>query len=392
MSKKTVIHLGISGFPFGFAPIQRVRLVFKALQIGGLFPLVISKNSPHSRADLKKTGRHDGIPYLYTSKKIRRPDNFVARNLNKVSGYAGELAVLFKKRKKIIAAILYTPSFYELVYYRVVSTLFRFKLVIQYVEFRSSIADRKDALTILNDRMFDRYSFFFCDGVIAISDFLRDHVASRSGRTPVIKVPAINDFDTAIDTPAKEKEPYLMYCGTIDYLEVIEFILDIFSALKKRGDYGGRLLLIISGSNPGNRERLRSHLAQMPFADSVDIKSSIKYEELLSFYGGADLLMIPLRDSIQDRARFPHKIGEYTASKRPILSTNVGEMSIYFKDGVSAILANEYSIEAYVKTLSGYLTSGDLSDIGINGYQVGIAHFHYACYAKSLVDFVSSLS
>ena len=90
------------------------------------------------------------------------------------------------------------------------------------------------------------------------------------------------------------------------------------------------------------------------FRDIV-LKSNIAYQDLLSLYKRADVLLIPLRDTIQDNARFPHKIGEYTASKRPILSTNSGELKYYFKDGVSALLTEEYSENAYVEKLTAAL-------------------------------------
>ena len=390
MSRKTVVHLGISGFPFGYAPIQRIRLVFKALKLGGFFPLIISKNSLHAKRDIKRIARYDGLPYVNTSRELRRPDNFFLRNLNKLSGIAGELILLFKIRKDVVAAILYTPSFHELVYYRILSGVLRFKLIIQYVEFRSSIDERKGSLTGVNDLLFDKYGYYFCDGIIVISEFLKEHVLSRSKKTPVLKIPAINDFTVRPSTRFERTEPYLMYCGTIDYLEVIQFVLQSFVDLKLNNQYQGRLVLIISGANTEKWERLRSHIGQIQFSEMIDVKSGIDYSDLLSLYDGADLLMIPLRDTIQDKARFPHKVGEYTASKRPILSTNLGEMKTYFRNGVSAILAEDYSVEEYVETMSKWLASGDLTTIGLNGYNVGMQNFHYARYANALVDFINS--
>lgn len=358
--------------------------------MAGFSTLIINKNSPDAKNNLKRTGRFEGIPYVYTSARTSRPDKFIPRNLNKLSGFVGEFNLLRKKRKTIQAAILYTPSFFELVYYRALSAVFRFKLVIQYVEFRSSIDGRKGFLTVLNDRLFDSYCHRFCDGVIVISDFLKDHVRSKTDKMQIVKIPAINDFDTKTVSSLVKKQPYLMYCGTIEYLEVIKFILEVFSGLTLRKGYHGRLLLIISGSNTKNWEELRSVIAQEPYKDLVDIQSNIKHSELLSLYDGADLLMIPLRNSIQDRARFPHKIGEYTASKRPILSTNVGEMRSYFKNGVSAILADDYSVDEYINTLSRYLVSDELTAIGLSGYRVGKENFHYANYGDTLRNLLNS--
>jgi hypothetical protein len=103
-------------------------------------------------------------------------------------------------------------------------------------------------------------------------------------------------------------------------------------------------------------------------------------------------LMIPLRDTLQDNARFPHKIGEYSASKRPILTTNFGEPKVYFKDGETALLADDYSLSSYIKKLSEVLpVKENLDKIGIGGYNVGLDNFDYKAQAITLKKFITGL-
>ena len=56
--------------------------------------------------------------------------------------------------------------------------------------------------------------------------------------------------------------------------------------------------------------------------------------------------MIPLKNTIEDIARFPNKISEYTAAHGLIVTTNFGEVPYYFKDGDNAIVANECSVSS----------------------------------------------
>jgi len=102
--------------------------------------------------------------------------------------------------------------------------------------------------------------------------------------------------------------------------------------------------------------------------------------------------MIPLRDTVQDNARFPHKVGEYSAAKRPILSTNIGELKAYFKNGVSAILANDYTVQSYLTALSTTLCSKEtLDSIGKEGYKIGLKNFDYEEQALQLKKFIEAL-
>ncbi len=381
----------MSCYPGSSATAQRIRLTLKGLKLLGFYPLIINKRSFNSKG-YKTVNRSDGIPFLFTSYKPYRPASFFLRNINKFTGVAGEAFLLFTKRKKLHTAILYTSSFSELVYYRLISKLLGFKIIIQYVELRSSIPERNNFGNRLNDKLFDQYFYLFCDGVIAISDFLADHVTAKSRNLPTIKLPAICDFNQFSNVQPHFSSPYLMYCGNIIYIEVIEFIIDIFVELKARNKYEGNLILVISGTDENNWKLLKTKITRLDCGNCIIIKTNIPYSDLLSLYKGADILMIPMRDTLQDNARFPHKIGEYSASQRPILSSNSGELKIYFKDGISAILANDYSLTSYVKKLVEILPEkANLDDIGRRGYETGIENFDYRSQALKLSKFILNL-
>ena len=152
------------------------------------------------------------------------------------------------------------------------------------------------------------------------------------------------------------------------------------------------LILVVSGNHSSNWEQLNLKMKCMEYQKDILLKSNIPYYNLLSLYKGAGVLLIPLRNTVQDKARFPHKIGEYTASKRPILSTNTGEMKYYFEDGISALLANEYSEKEYVEKLAAALESKELLDsIGKEGNRIGIANFNYPEQGLELKKFILKL-
>jgi len=186
-----IVHLGTSGFPNGTnAVIQRIRLTYKGLKYAGCNPLIISKNSVYNNKDAKRISRYQGVPYVATSKILYRPEKFLVRSINRLSGYLGELIVLFKKRKKIHTAILSGCTFSELVYYRILSKLLGFQLILQYVEFSSALRRRK----LLFNNLDDKYRFYFCDGIIVISEFLKKHPLSVRKNIHLKKIPSIYEF------------------------------------------------------------------------------------------------------------------------------------------------------------------------------------------------------
>jgi glycosyltransferase involved in cell wall biosynthesis len=390
-----IFHLGNSGFPSGTnAVMQRIGLTFKGLKQAGCNPLIISKHSLYKSDNHRRISRYQGIPYIYTSVLIDRPDNFVARNLNKISGYVGELVLLIRKRKSMQAAIFSGPSMVELVYYRVLSKVLKFKLIVQYVELVSEIQNRKKKIAYLNGKFFDNYCFNFCDGIITISEFLRLRALSRKKSLPIIKIPAICDFDEFGRAGNVVQGDFLMYCGSVGYIPVIEFIIDVYCQLREFNHYRGRLLLAIGvgDKTSGPYAVLIEKIRNSGFGDSIVLEVNVPHPKLIEIYLSAELLIVPLRDVVQDIAGFHHKVGEYCAAQKPIISTNRGEMQYYFKDGVSAILADDYSVGSYVKKLSEVLPAKDkLKSIAEAGYRVGIEKLNYSTYGADLKFFISSL-
>ena len=388
-----IVHVGSPYFPKGNAATQRIRVTYRALKEAGFSTLIINKESYRTDVNLKRANRFEGIPYVYTSTSLTRPKFWVAFRLNRISGIIGELKVLFKRRKKIGAIILYnTSSFSELVYYRLVSTLIGFKLVFQYVEYRSSFKAASPGRKI-NNYFFDNFSSYFTDGVIVISEFLRNEIAKRNNKLPLIKIPAICNFEefAAIDA-LKTPYSYLLYCGTSEYLPVIIFIIELYEEIRERKLYNGNLKLIIGANNPQSLEVVKDIIKKSNYKENIILLSGIPYNELIASYKSADLLLIPLRNTLQDLARFPHKISEYTASKRPLISTNIGELKYYFENNVSAILADEYTIDSYIESLANILPNKEsLDQIGNRGYEVGVNNFHYQANVNGLKVFFQKL-
>jgi len=390
-----IIHLGYSGFPYGNATIQRIRLTFNALRIAGFIPLIINKNSYHQIPGEKHVNRFQSSIYINTSFSVHRHSNFLLRNLNKISGFLGELWFLISRRKKIQAAIFYQSSFSELVYYRLISRLLGFSLIVQFVELRSAIPDRSSLPMKINDRFFDDHSFRFCDGMIVISEFLRERARAKKPGLPLLKIPAICDFNDFEFNRGTEHKHYLMYCGSILYSPVIEFVIELYAELRKSELYDGSLLLVIGGHNQDHElfENIRARISSYGQEKNVTLLRNIPYKELVSYYQASELLIVPMRNTIQDIAGFHHKVGEYSATGRPIISTQIGELSHYFADGQSAILAEEYSIESYVQKLKQYLGNNELlTQIGKEGFKVGITSLNYSRYAEPLKAFIKTLS
>jgi glycosyltransferase involved in cell wall biosynthesis len=387
-----IIHLGYSGFPAGNATMKRILLTFKAIKAGGFTPLVINKHSIYSAESTKRINIYQGVPYINTSPILSRPDSFMLRNLNKIFGYICEFNLLLRKRDKVFAAIFYHSSIAELLYYRILSKIFRFKLINHYVEFRSEISERRRTISHFNDILFDKYSIKLCDGVIVISEYLKNYVKSLNSSLSILKIPAICNFDEFKDVLKIKNGEYMMFCSAIGYLPVIKFVIELFEKLKELDLYTGELLLVIGVVAKADQNaylKLLETINKSEICDSIILKKNVRHDELVKLYLESELLIVPLRNNVRDVAGFHHKVGEYAASMKPIISTNIGELKFYFEDGVSAILADEYTVESYVEKLQQYLSAKEkLEYIAEAGYRIGIQKLNYLSYVTDLKKYL----
>ena len=394
-NKYHLVQIGTLGFPSGMAAIERVRLLSIGLIANEFDVTVISRRGildKNSGINFETEGIHEGINYIFTSGSIYRPDNFIKRSWLKLIGFINEVRLLFRLRKenKLDFAILSDRSFIDLVYYKSMSLWLGFKLIYQFVELSTAMTSRQNLGYKINDYFFDKFGFNLVDGVLPISETLTVILKKMAPGKPYLKIPVICDFSKFEKNEFNKENINFLYCGTMAYIEVIFFILKCFESMKVRENVF--LYLIVGGGSEPEKESIRNYIKEMEKRDFVKIFSSLPYLKLVQMYMSATALLIPLRPTMQDEARFPHKIGEYLASGNPLITTNIGEVKYYFKDKENALVAEEYNVKAFVEKMEYVLNNPQQSaDIGLRGKQFGKENFDCMVYGKLLSSFVISL-
>ena len=139
-------------------------------------------------------------------------------------------------------------------------------------------------------------------------------------------------------------------------------------------------------------EFIKQYISQNCTHSKVQIYNQIPYDELMSLYKNADGLLIPLQDTIQDKARFSQKIAEYLSTQNPIITNNIGDIKMYFKDRYNAYIAKSYTKEAFAEIMSEIIQNpNEAKEIGKKGYKTGLNNFDNIRVCKDLSNFISTL-
>lgn len=116
----------------------------------------------------------------------------------------------------------------------------------------------------------------------------------------------------------------------------LDLVLETLAAARKPVP---ELLLVMTGHRPaGFDQRVQDagvthhvrHLGYLPYGDLPDALSC------------ADVFLLPFTDSVANRGRWPHKIGDYMACGRPTVSNPVGDIRPLFEQESVGILADPH--------------------------------------------------
>ena len=317
--------------------------------------------------------------------KSRESNVFFTRLLLLLSFIIEPIYLLnINKKTQIDILHVYSGHFLDIISYWLLSRLIGAKVVYQYVEYRSKV-ERAGFYHKLNGYLCDFHGAKFWDGAIPISNFLQKKAAEINKGLKQLKVNPLCDFslfDNNKSVP-NSRQPYLLFCGSVGYKQPIQLIINSYDNSLIKNSH--KLVLILSGSSAEIQQIRKRHPEYI-------IKCKIPYSDLIAYYKNASVLLIPLRDTIQDIARFPNKICEYVAAHGAILTTNFGEIPYYFKDGDNAIVAEDFSINCFTEKMDeiekGYY---DLDKIRDNAYILGKAFFSIESFQTKLSEFLENV-
>ena len=120
------------------------------------------------------------------------------------------------------------------------------------------------------------------------------------------------------------------------------FLIEAFKKVKK--EISNAYLLLVGGLSYEHRKLVVSSGLQ----DSFISTGRCSDEELPVFLSAADIFALPMADTLANKARFPHKIGDYLACAKPLVVTRVGDYPEMLRDGDIAVVAdnqNDFAIE-----------------------------------------------
>lgn len=384
----SIIIYSNSNFPYGLAESQKIGLIAKSLQLAGYSTYVINRlGSLSDNYNINYVGRTERTIYFYSSKKVYNEKSIFKRKYLKLLGIFTEVKLISKIKPRYI--FISSKKSFDIIFYKITSFFIcGAKIVLIFHELPKAVQS-KSIFSKFNNYIYDHLIFRIIDSYLPISEYLCAYVKSKNNKLPFMKLPVLVDseyFDSiAITSPSKK---YFLYSGAAGYYEVIDFIINSFELLNNEAIC---LYLVVNG-NDAQISKIENRISEVREPSKYLIFCNLEYSDLAKKLKESLALLIPLRDNIRDTSRFPHKVGEYLASSRPVITTKFGEPSRYLEDGKTALISDNFSPDSFAEKMYWVIQNEkEAGQIGLRGRKVAEIYFDYRSYSEKFKSLLQSL-
>lgn len=225
-----------------------------------------------------------------------------------------------------------------------------------------------------------------CDGILAVSSYLASFWKDQGVAEERLLVTPTAIRESSFITAPSPRTSSAMYIGNLSHREIV-YLIDICADIKQR--IPGFHLTIFGDATGDQRTDLQKVIIARGLVGTVSIEAPVRSVDLPPILIGADVLILPRARGEFSDAGFPNKLGDYLATGRPVITTNVGDIPRYLVDKESAFLVEPDNCDAFVETLYHVLSNKELADsVGLGGRIVAQRLFDSASVAKQIVAFI----
>lgn len=387
MSRTDILIVTKEPFPIGMAATNRILSYAKELAKQKNVKIIIAKpteKKPNVIND-KYKGEMGDLKFEYASKTTIWPKEKtkVIKLIILLRGYVNLTIRIFQLKPRVV--IIYSGDFNLRKLVFLLRKIQNFKILIEETEYPKILKKDKDKDKI--EAYFKHYRK--CDGVIVISRELKDYY-EKIGTKSVFLLPMTIETDRFLfDVSEEEIEDYFVYVGGSGGFvrDGVRNIIEGFSYFSKDNPKYKLYIVGLLDKNTSLFEEINSFIKNEHMADKIIFKGIIHSPEIPGILKRAKgIVMAPQKNF--NSGGFPTKLGEFLASGRPVITTNVSEIPLYLSKKNSFLIEphNDLLIAKAMQEIVN--NENEANEIGRKGQKVAARFFSIHTYKKELIDFI----
>lgn len=381
-------------FPNGMAATNRLISHAKGFIYNNINVCVIVINKteiPNQINNPLSKGVFEGVPYQYLYKttvksiwKVKRAFDYYLKNI--------KLFLCILKNCNYQTAILYyCPETLPAISINIASGITKSLFIKEETEFPEV---RMSMKSNMKRNIFLKFHYKLFDGILLITEQLVDYFKKEMYFSkPIIHIPMIVDIDRFLTNSQGTENSLqnIVFTGVIDdQKEGINLLLNAFA---KAVCHYHDLKLNIYGVHK-TKEALIRHMEQI---NKLGIENQVTFhgyknrEKITKILQNADILIFPRPNSQQAEYGFSTKLGEYLATGKPVITTDVGEICHYLKDKENAFVCKPTENALMGKIIEVKNNPQLAMSVGSQGEKTVQKYFNNKIQSKNIIKFLLTL-
>jgi glycosyltransferase involved in cell wall biosynthesis len=336
-----------SNFPAGGAAANYLNLFCKGVVANGFYISVFLLKGfafgSFANTKARKNITDYGTPYTYLG-STRRPKNKFLKLFDEFVSLLRLTGLLFSllKNRKQTTILIYNSEIQSNIPIFLLAKIFRIRIVTFIPEFYdksvfygSFFRRIKWYGFLLNFYYLNKLSY----KLIVFSHFLKEEYINKGfSDNNILVQPNLTDFDFWIDDGSEIKYT-IGYSGTPS---VKDGLYDLFKAINLLQSRSVDVSLLVIGDVTFGESlipKLKMECQRLGILEKVTFAGLVESLMVKKYLAECKILAITRPSLTQTRAGFPTKLGEYFATKRPVLTTNFGDIEKYFENDIDLVMA-----------------------------------------------------
>lgn len=410
---KRLIVLTAGAYPYGGASSNRHLSYLKGLAEFDVNINILIINLPENGLNINtnKCGVYNSINYEYMQPLVKRKYTFVKifwKFKSRINALIKTINLLKENKKSNTKILVLLTSAIDILPYWAISKYYNigiFHEVTEYPFIYQNTILKKISLNLYLKFLVPRFN-----GIFVITNSLLEYF-NKYGKEKckLIHIPMTVETErfTKRNNTNSIYGTYIAYCGSmytnigipmyIDKSGPVYEDKDGVPDLIKAFNYlcfevsNINLVLIGDNSNKIGFKNIQDCIDASPYKERIFCTGIIDRENMPELLNSASILAMARPNNIQAQGGFPTKLGEYLSTGNPVVITDVGEITHYLQDGISAYIAPPNNPKRFSQKLFEVLSNPEKAEmVGEEGRKVALKNFDYKVQSKRLYHFLNT--
>lgn len=343
-----IVITGVSCFD-GMASSMRVRNLFE--------PLVQKKLITASNLIYQKDNREPiGKQGVINNINFRIIGFSLANIFSVFTFFWGGISFLHQSKKKEHKNIVYNYNAPDIknIFFILYAKLIGYKIIFDIIEDNSFEAHVGiiNKFRIKSSVFLFKRSRHFASAMIGISDHLYKLIQTTSqNKIPAYLIPiTVNlNYFKQTNLAVNKNKLQIFYGGSFGKKDGLEYLISAFDEVSKLHH---NIDLILTGmGHKQDMDRINGQIEKAVNNNRIIYKGFLSTSDYYTLLNECDIFCMTRVNSKFANAGFPFKLGEFLASGKAVIATNVGDVPNYLFNGKNALVINPDSVKELVDAL-----------------------------------------